>query len=161
MVSKMGKVLSLWLVLAIIATCIGCGHEGTTDEAVVTFPDSNLGAAVREAIGKPEGPIHTPELEGLSFLSASRGDITDLTGLEYCTNLTHLSLAYNQVIDISLLASLTDLTWLDLAYNQVSDISPLASLTDLTWLHLGDNQVSDISPLASLTNLTWLSLAYN
>ncbi len=188
MVSKMGKALSLWLVLAIIATCVGCGDEGPTDETVtdetaVTFPDSNLEAAIREAIGKPEGPIHTSELEGLSFLAASRRDITDLTRLEYCTNITHLSLAYNQVSDISPLASLTNLTWLDLSYNQVSDISPLASLinltvlhlsynqisdisplaslTNLTWLHLGMNQASDISPLASLTNLTWLSLAYN
>jgi len=165
-VSKMGKVLSLWLVLAIIATCVGCGDEGptnetVTNETVVTFPDSNLEVAIREAIGKPEGPIHTSELEGLSFLAASRRDITDLTGLEYCTNITHLSLAYNQVSDISPLASLTNLTWLDLAYNQVSDISPLASLTNLTVLHLAYNQVSDISPLVSLTNLTWLHLGMN
>ncbi|GAI71622.1 unnamed protein product, partial [marine sediment metagenome] len=33
-VSKMGKALSLWLVLAIIATCVGCGDEGPTDETV-------------------------------------------------------------------------------------------------------------------------------
>ena len=166
MISKMSKALSLWLMLAIIATCISCGGKGPTDETVtdetaVTFPDSNLEAAIREAIGKPEGPIHTSELEGLSFLAASRRDITDLTGLEYCTNLTHLSLAYNQVIGISPLASLTNLTWLDLAYNQVSDISPLASLINLTMLHLSYNQISDASPLVSLTNLTWLSLAYN
>ena len=166
MVSKIGKVLSLWLVLVIIAIGVGCGDEGRTadesptGETVVTFPDSNLEAVVREAIGKPKGLIHTSELAGLSFLAASRRDITDLTGLEY-TNLTHLSLAYNRVSDISPLASLTNLTWLDLAYNQVSDISSLASLTDLTLLHLSYNQISDISPLASLTNLTWLSLAYN
>jgi len=165
-INKMSKALSLWLMLAIIATCISCGGKGPTDETVtdetaVTFPDSNLEAAIREAIGKPEGPIHTSELEGLSFLAASRRDITDLTGLEYCTNLTHLSLAYNQVIGISPLASLTNLTWLDLAYNQVSDILPLAALTNLTVLHLSYNAISDISPLASLTNLTWLSLAYN
>ncbi len=167
MVSKMGKALSLWLVLVIITIGVGCGVEDLptdevpTDETVVTFPDSNLEAAVREAIGKPEGPIHTSELEGLSFLSASRRDIIDLTGLEYCTNLTHLSLAYNQVINISPLASLANLTWLDLAYNQVSDISPLASLINLTLLHLSYNQISDISPLASLTNLTWLHLGLN
>ncbi|MBA7525851.1 hypothetical protein ES705_18009 [subsurface metagenome] len=180
MVSKMGKALSLWLVLAIIATCVGCGDEGPTDETgtdetAVTFPDSNLEAAIREAIGKPEGPIHTSELEGLSFLAASRRDITDLTRLEYCTNITHLSLAYNQVSDISPLASLTNLTWLHLGMNQASDISPLASLTNLTWLSLAYNfvppeedapgaagkQVSDISPLASLTNLTHLGLDVN
>jgi len=160
-ISKMGKVLSLWLVLAIIAACVGCGDEGPTDETVVTFPDSNLEVAIREVIGKPEGPIHISELEGLSFLTASRRDITDLTGLEYCTNLTHLGLAYNGVSDLSSLASLSNLTWLDLAYNGVSDLFPLASLTNITVLDLAYNRVSDISPLASLSNLTWLSLADN
>ncbi|GAH85565.1 unnamed protein product [marine sediment metagenome] len=166
MVSKMGKALYLWLALVVIATCIGCGGGGPTDEGLtyktaIAFPDSNLEAAIREVIGKPEGPIHASELEGLSFLTASRRGVTDLTGLEYCTNITHLSLAYNQISDISPLASLINLTWLDLAYNQVSNISPLASLTNLTVLHLSYNQISNLSPLAFLTNLTWLHLGEN
>lgn len=159
MVSKMGKALSLWLVLAIIATCVGCGDEGPTDETVtdetaVTFPDSNLEAAIREAIGKPEGPIHTSELEGLSFLAASRRNITDLTRLEYCTNITHLSLAYNQVSDISPLASLTNLEWLYLQKNDISDLSTLTGLTNLWELHLSDNNISDISPLVENSGLS-------
>ena len=105
----MGKALSLGLVLVIIALFIGCGDEVLIDKTAVTFPDSNLEAAIREAIGKPEGPIHTLELEEVSFLAASRRDITDLNGLEYCTNLTWLSLAYNQVSHITTLHKNTHL----------------------------------------------------
>jgi len=128
---------------------------------VVTFPDANLEAAIRSAIGKPEGSILRSDLEGLTHLSASRMSITDLTGLEHCSNLATLSLSANQVTDITPLASLTDLTILNLGWNQISDISSLASLTGLTTLYLSANQVTDISPLASLTNLAWLFLTDN
>ena len=153
------------------------------EEAAVTFADSNLEAAVREAIGKPTGPIYPSDLDELTTFTASEKNIIDLTGLECATSLTELNLNDNQIIDISPLtgltsltelliyknqisdisplANLTDLTELNLAYNQISDISPLASLTDLTRLSLWDNQISDISPLANLTNLTWLQLADN
>jgi internalin A len=125
---------------------------------VVTFPDPNLEAAIRDAIGKPTGDIYQSDLDNLTSLDAGSRNIIDLTGLEHCTSLTWLSLWDNQISDISPLSSLTSLTWLDLYYNQISDISPLSSLTSLTGLSLWDNQISDISPLSSLTSLTWLSL---
>ncbi|MFC1954189.1 leucine-rich repeat domain-containing protein, partial [Chloroflexota bacterium] len=127
----------------------------------VTFPDLNLEAAITEAIRKPRGSILPSDLEGLTSLSTENRNITDLTGLEYCINLTHLYLVANQISDISPLASLTNLIWLSLEQNQISDISPLASLTNLTMLDLAGNQISDISPLASLTNLTRLYLGEN
>jgi hypothetical protein len=67
----------------------------------VTFADPNMEAAIREAIGKAIGPICRSDLEGLTSLSASERNISDLTGLEYCTNLTELDLRYNEISDIS------------------------------------------------------------
>jgi Leucine-rich repeat (LRR) protein len=125
-----------------------------TTEEIVVFPDPNLEAAIREAIGKPTGDIYQSDLEGFTSLDASYRNIADLTGLEYLTNLTDLHLGWNQISDISPLANLTNLTQLRLSTNQISDIWPLASLTNLTFLNLDLNQISDISPLASLTNLT-------
>jgi len=130
-------------------------------EEPVYSPDPNLEAVIREAIGKPEGPIYPSDLEGLTSLSAAGRNIADLTGLEHCTNLTDLDLDWNQISDISPLAGLTNLTGLYLWGNQISDISPLAGLTNLTGLYLWGNQISDISPLANLTNLTELDLSYN
>ena len=131
--------------------------------AGVTFPDGNLEAAIRDALGKPAGEdITAAELLNLTTtLWALFSDITDLTGLEYCTNLTELNIYGNQISDISALSSLTNLSQLRLNYNQISDISPLASLTNMILLYLGENQISDISALSSLTNLTLLDLDGN
>ena len=91
------KYLLLSLALALILSLSACGgpeHVEEEDEEEVleiTFPDSNLEAAIRAAIGKPEGSILPSDLEGLTSLDASERGITDLTGLEYCTNLTELS----------------------------------------------------------------------
>jgi uncharacterized repeat protein (TIGR02543 family) len=128
---------------------------------VVVLPDPNLEAAIREAIGRPTGPIYESDLEGLTSLSATYRGITDLTGLEHCINLVSLDLRDNQISDISPLAGLTKLEWLDLSYNLISNISPLANLTNLKWLYLYNNLISNISPLANLTNLLYLYLHSN
>ena len=67
----------------------------------VTFADPNLEAAIREAIDIPERPIYPSDLKGLTSFSASERNISDLTGLEHCTNLTELWLNGNQISDIS------------------------------------------------------------
>ena len=59
----------------------------------VTIPDDNLRAVLEEALGKGEGaPITEAELAGLTEFTATDKSITDLTGLEYCTNLKWLYL---------------------------------------------------------------------
>ena len=125
----------------------------------VEFPDANLAAAVRGALGLgATAPIPETDLEALTYLFASNAGITDLTGLEYATGLWDLYLPRNQVSDISRLASLTRLVNLDLDGNQISDISPLASLTRLETLDLSKNPISNFAPLAGLTALTSLNL---
>ena len=127
----------------------------------VTFPDPNLEAAIREAIGKPTGPIYTLDLQGLSFLNADDRNIIDLTGLEHCVNLVELGLSGNQINDISPLANLTNLQELYLYHNQISNISALTNLTNLIGLGLTSNQISDISHLANLSNMIGLWLSGN
>jgi len=124
------------------------------EEAEVTFADPNLEAAVRQTIDKPTGPIWPADLEGLTSLEAWGMNITDLTGLQYCTSLTHLALVDNQIINISPVADLTNLTSLYLGYNQVTDISALVNLTDLTELDLGFNAITDILPLVDNEGLS-------
>ncbi len=127
----------------------------------VTFPDPNLEAAIREAIGKSEGPIRTTDLASLTSFEPTNENISNLSGLEYCLNLTRLSLHQNQISAISPLSSLSNLTELFLSSNQISDISPLSSLTNLTSLYLGQNQISDVSPLSTLVGLEYLALSQN
>ncbi len=74
------------------------------NEIPVAFPDENLEAAIREAIDKPEGLIFTSDLDGLTSLKTK--GITDLTGLEYCSNLYYSPLKYrsNSIFVISKLS---------------------------------------------------------
>ena len=131
------------------------------EDQVVNFPDSNLKAAIREAIGKPTGGICRSDLEGLTQLSARERNVIDLTGLEYCSNLAALDLVDNEISDVVALHSLTNMTELGLGWNQISDISPLSNLISMKTLHLVCNQICDVSPLFNLTNLTELYLCHN
>lgn len=128
-------------------------------EEPVYFADPNLKAAVEEELWVSD-PTPTDML-GLTSLRAGSLAITELTGLEYATNLQTLWLRFNRLTDISLLSALTNLEHLVLHRNWVSDLSPLSGLTNLYHLNLDDNQISDISPLSSLTNLRELILYDN
>ena len=125
---------------------------------VVSIPDPNLAAAVRERVGNS---ITTHTMLNFKILDGTNRGITDLTRLEHAHTLHSLFLYNNSISDISPLANLTNLTQLDLSRCSTSDISPLANLTNLTWLSLYNNSISDISPLTNLTNLTELYLYNN
>ncbi|MBI1923618.1 leucine-rich repeat domain-containing protein [Candidatus Poribacteria bacterium] len=137
----------------------GVGPEwAIPPSTVVTIPDPNLEAALREALGKPTDPLTEADLQSLTHFSAPNHNIANLTGLEFATNLVELILFNNQIADVSPLANLTNLTNLDLQGNSIRDIGPLANLTHLTVLGLGGNQIANISVLVNLTNLQWLTL---
>jgi Leucine-rich repeat (LRR) protein len=135
--------------------CAGCGLAG------ISFPDQNLEAAIREALGKPTGDIYKADVENLTSLYAAERGIVSLTGLEHAASLTHLYLDSNNISDISPLANLSSLTDLYLGLNEISDTSQLGNLTSLTLLRLDSNNISDISPLANLSSLTDLYLGSN
>ena len=155
---------------------------------VVSIPDANLAAAIREEIGDS---ITTHTLLHLTHLYVSNQRITDLTGLEHAhnlrelgfrgeyidgrlvnsnaisdftplaalTNLRALDLSNCSLSDISFLVELPQLTSLNLSGNPISNVSPLAELTELGVLHLHDTSVSDISALSGLTQLSSLSIS--
>ena len=93
--------LKVFIVIALVAMPLAACQEPQGPETV-TFRDRNLEAAISDALGKPVGEeITSDELAELTTLRAERSDITDLSGLEYCTNLTGLYLDGNQISDIS------------------------------------------------------------
>ena len=160
-------------------TVSATGIEGTVTfnaaaEPPVNIPNPYLRAEVLTTLGKPKNdPITPSEMATLTELRAPNANISDLTGLEFATNLTTLNLGHvrvgaegrpinsNSLSNISLLAGLTNLTELRLGYNLIENISPLVGLTNLTFLDLTGNSVSNIAPIASLTQLTYLDLDGN
>ena len=137
-------------------------EQEESDEEWVYFACPNLEAAIKEAIDKPEGVMYPSDLEGLTSLDAEEMNMSDLTGVEHCTELTWLCLGSNEIRDISPLEGLTNLTWLNLFNNQIDDIASLESLTNLTGLLLSGNKISDVKPLVDNLGLDagevfWLS----
>ena len=148
-------------------------------EQIVDIPDANLRAVIAESLGKASGEaITSDEMSALTRLYAPNKGISDLTGLEFATNLQTLNLGSesvyipalfvsgyvnsNAISDFSALSSLTNLTWLDLDSSGISDpsalVSAISGLPNLQTLELSNNSISDISALSSLTNLTSLNL---
>src|SRR3989339_641171 len=132
---------------------------------IVEFNDFTLEQIVRDAIGKANGPIYNTDLESLTFLSsleyANLPEMTDLTGLEYATNLEELYLPYNNIIDLTALSNLTNLKILSLANNEVSNLSSLSGLQNLSKLYVGSNKVENVDGLLNLNSLSVFDLSYN
>ena len=128
----------------------------------MSIPDANLRAAIEDALGKTRSATITDaEMKTLRELKVPRAEISDLTGLEFATNLEVLQLWTNKVADISPLRGLTNLTELQLQYNLIEDISALSGLTSLKVLVLRVNLIEDISALSGLTSLERLWLEGN
>ena len=129
---------------------------------VISIPDQNLAAAIRETLGlTPEKDITQLDMLNLAGLDANEHQIIDLTGLEYATNLRGLNLRGNQISNISPLAKLIHLTTLSLDDNQITELRSLAKLPRLATLTLSNNQIADITSLARLTNLSVLEVDRN
>ena len=130
---------------------------------MVDIPDPNLESAIRDELSLPdEISLTQQEMLRLTNLLASDSEITDLTGLEYATNLKDLRVCKNQIHDLRPLSGLIQLEHLSLCANQISDISPLENLTNLRKLDLGGNgKISDITALRNLTKLVLIFLRDN
>lgn len=150
-------------------------------EDPVTFSDSNLKAAVEDALWV-SNPTASDMLE-LTSLHANFQEIGSLKGLEYAENLQTLELCHNKITSISplsglvalrtlivnnnqigsmaIVSGLPNLEHLDLHGNEISNISAVSGLTGLTTLILRINQIQNISPVSNLVNLRHLDLGRN
>lgn len=166
-------------IFMLFVICLACftvqaryGGDTEAPEDPVNFVDPILKALVEAQLG-----VANPTIADMVFLkelnAAGRG-ISDLTGLEYATNLTILNLGEfyyywvwppelrtNQIKDITPLTGLVQLKSLDLSNNQISDISALSGMTNLETLILYKNKITDISALSDLSNLISLDLERN
>jgi len=131
-------------------------------EMVVTFPDANFEALIRETLNIPTNDIMNTDLSTILTISGNNRGITNITGIEHCKNLERLDLDQNSISEINLLNGLTKLKRLSFYNNYlITDINPMASLTNLEQLYLNNNLIIDVTPLSGLSNLTVLGLSGN
>jgi internalin A len=145
------------LAVTLFLFCAGPAQAQT----FVTFPDPNLEAVVRSTLGIQSRPLTPDDLRALTYLYAGWMQITDLSGLEYATNLTTLSLQYNALNGLNVLAGLESLRYLSLDHNGLGDLRSLAGLSNLLSLDISANAVQDAAPLLALTNLASLDIGFN
>jgi hypothetical protein len=137
---------------------------GAAFAQVVNIPDPALERLIRQKLRiRSDRPITQDDIRNLRGDLDAGGNIgiTDITGLEYATNLSTLSLYHNPIIDISPMSGMTGLTGFNLWGCQIEDLTPLRHLPNLTGAILGNNRVTNLEPLSGLTNITFLDMDSN
>jgi Leucine-rich repeat (LRR) protein len=94
-------------------------------------------------------------------LNLSEEGIGDLSGLEFCINVSELVLSRNRISHLADISTLTQLQSLDLSRNHISYVDELAALNSLRILDLSFNEIEDISPLTELEELKYLNIIGN
>lgn len=133
-----------------------------SEDAKINFTDPELKYVVRRKIHKDrDESIYKRDVIDITSLDARGEGITDLTGLEFFTNLKTLDLSNNSLTKTTALSKLTNLETLKIRNSELQDINSLKSLTSLTYLDISDNYIKDFTPLKYLTKLTTLYLEDN
>ena len=141
------KRFSTFFVMCLTLSC----WFSVANAQTVQMPDTNLAAAVREALGlRPNAPITKQKLQKLTELYADYQEIENLTGLEHATQLEALDLSENLITDVSPLEELTNLKRLYLVLNGIQDVSPLEGLTNLEEFIIFGNPLDGIGPIVRM-----------
>ncbi len=138
----------------------GSPYEDDAAEAVENF--DFISAITAEYLGNTSRyfkPADLAELEG--ELDLSGYGIGDLSGLEYCVNLSILNLSGNCISNLYEVQFLAYLRELYLSDNQIEDLDVLRRLNELEILDLSNNEVEDISALLSIDSLKFVDLRKN
>src|SRR5262249_47575843 len=126
----------------------------------ITFVDADLESSVRAEIKKPNGPIMSADVAGLTVLTTP--GITSLAGVQCLTDLTSLdigALPAGTVTDLTPLASLVKLEDISLARNPIASLEPLGKLPVLAEIFMAHIPVEvDLAPLATAPKLNYLDL---
>ncbi|MBJ8326487.1 leucine-rich repeat domain-containing protein [Streptococcus pacificus] len=126
------------------------------------IPDNTFKTYLNQKLNQSDdADITLEQLATIEQIELPAG-VSDLEGIQYCTNLTFfrdngkgLPLNYQKV------GECTSLTFLAFMNCGIEDISFIANLNNLTYLNLWNNDISDISALKNLNSLTTLDLSHN
>lgn len=107
--------------LAIRALAVAAVADFDAEKTNVSINDANLRALVNKALGRSAlDSINRGHLVGLTSLDISNANISDLTGLEWATNLTALNASGNRILSVTPLSALKYLTQVNLSGNPVT-----------------------------------------
>lgn len=130
------------------------------DDYIISFPDANLAATVRENVGLAvDAPITYSSVKNIKFISPP-SVVSSLEGIQYLEGLQRLSIYYNGnfIANLTPLQGLTNLQSLQVK-TSATDITPLSALTNLIALKLNASEVTNIDALRTLSKLESLILS--
>jgi len=130
-------------------------------EMVVTFPDADFEALIREILEKSAGDITNIELATIITMRKRTGNISNLTGIEYCKNLKYIDLYKHNLTDITKIGQLRKIEELNLYRNAVTNIDAIDGMNNLETLSVGYNEIADISVVLTLPKLKRLTVGNN
>ena len=113
---------------------------------IVNIPDANFKAKLI-ALGvdtNTDGEIQEGEAAALFDLDISNSNISDLTGINYFTNLNTLDCSYNSIQSIDINSSLDSLNSFRCDYNLLQSLD-VSSLTALQYLICSENQLLSLN----------------
>ena len=142
---------------------------GAIDLSGATYQEAITNPAFINAVGEQvnweltDGIVYLTEankkaIEAVTSLNIKEKNLTDISGIEYFTQLTSLSCGKNQLTALPV-ENLTKLTNLDCSYNQLTEL-PVGNLTELTVLNCDNNQLTAL-PVENLTLLEQLNCGTN
>lgn len=142
---------------------------GAIDLSGATYQEAITNPAFINAVGEQVnweltgGIVYLTEankkaIEAVTSLNIEGKNLTDISGIEYFTQLTELNCGKNQLTALPV-EKLTNLTRLYCYKNQLTAL-PVENLTNLTLLYCSYNQLTAL-PVEKLTKLTELSCSYN
>lgn len=158
-----------YLVIVLIFISTLCNSQ------IINFPDSNfkarllaantlngyacIGSSMNDCIPgvidtNNNGEIETSEAEAVVILFLSSSNISDLTGIEYFSNLERLDCAFNPNLASIDLSALTSLKKLQVRNNQLNSLN-LTGLNQLEELSCQNNQLTSLD-INEQTQLEWL-----
>ena len=124
------RILKIFPIVIALVSITCSGNPVNPNDRPITFPDPNFESLIREVLDIPTGEITRGDMSVITELDCNSREISDLSGIGYCTNLTNLNLEFNQINDLSPLSDLIKLVWLNAYNNEISDLSPLSSLAN-------------------------------
>jgi len=122
------------------------------------FPDENFRAILHQDYGN-NGIITDAVIANTTFMFLSRGNISDLTGIEFFTNLETLYCHYNRLTSLNI-SGLTKLKVLYCNNNNLTSLD-VSSLTNLEQLSCHLNPELALLNVSGLTKLKQLSCHMN
>ncbi|MBC1826037.1 LPXTG cell wall anchor domain-containing protein [Listeria seeligeri] len=176
----MKKIAIIMLVCFLTAFGVSPGiHAQAAATDTVNIPDQNLLTGLKKILTKPfatsltEGDLAQLDIAKINYSNPADayvpGKVSDLTGLEYATNMTQIDFSASNVSDLTPILHLPNLKKITGVQTSLRSLDGIQNLPALEDLELGADYIQDFSPLLEAENLTrfsynsyrWLSSDYS